>query len=156
MVNNKDIKILSHLRRDSRETLTNISKTTGIPTSTIFDRLKTQERTLIKRYTALLNFQKLGFKTRANIILRAGSESRGALENFLASHPSVNTLFKLSDEYDFLVEVIFRDGKDMDFFLQELRRAFPNTETEVFPIILEFKREAFLADPQLSERLLLP
>ncbi len=156
MVNTKDIKILSHLRRDSRETLTNISKTTGIPTSTIFDRLRTQEQTLIKRYTALLNFQKLGFKTRVNIILRVDSQSKEVLGSFLANLPSVNTLFKLSDEYDYLVEGVFKNEQELESFLQVVRSDFQKIELEVFPIILEFKREAFLADPKLSERLLLP
>ena len=53
---NKDLLIISCLRENSRNNLTNISKMTGIPISTIFDWLKKYEGSIIKKHTALLSF----------------------------------------------------------------------------------------------------
>jgi len=56
----KDMMLLSNLRANARETLTNISKRTNIPISTIFDRLKLHEKNLIKKHTAIIDFALLG------------------------------------------------------------------------------------------------
>ena len=39
-MNTKDMKMIAHLRQDARMPLTKMSRRTGIPVSTIFDRLK--------------------------------------------------------------------------------------------------------------------
>ena len=156
MVNNKDLKILSHLRRDSRATLTYMSKRTGIPTSTLFDRVRAQERGLIRRYTTLINFHELGYRTRAEIIIRAPASCKDGLAAFLCRHPSVNSLFKLSNEYDFLAEGVFRTRAELELFLQGLVEEFQGTEALVYPILNDVKREGFLTDPQISEHFTLP
>ncbi len=46
-MNQKDLKILAYLRQDARMPLTSMSKKTGIPVSTIFDRLRNNENNVI-------------------------------------------------------------------------------------------------------------
>ena len=36
-ISKKDLLLISHLRQNARETMTNVSRSTGIPISTIFD-----------------------------------------------------------------------------------------------------------------------
>ena len=68
-MNKKDLLIVSHLRRDGRTSLTELSKKTRIPISTIFDRLKQNKNNFIKKHTALIDFAKLGYNTRNNEVL---------------------------------------------------------------------------------------
>ena len=61
LVDQSDLKILKYLRRNSRETMTRMSKETRIPISSVFDRLKRLEAIgVIHRYTSLLDMKKIG------------------------------------------------------------------------------------------------
>lgn len=71
LVDRVDLKLLSDLRRNSRETLTKISRETGIPISLIFDRLKRLEAIGIRnRYTCLLDMKKIGLHDRVIILVK--------------------------------------------------------------------------------------
>jgi len=55
VVDQSDLKLLTYLRRNSRETMTRMNKETGIPISSVFDRLKRLEAIgVIERYTSLV------------------------------------------------------------------------------------------------------
>ena len=69
-MNQKDKIILSQLRKNARMPLTTMSRKINIPVSTIFDRLKLNEEDLILKHTTLLNFSKLGYHTRAQVIFK--------------------------------------------------------------------------------------
>ncbi len=151
MINKKDLAILSHLRQDARETLTRMSRKTTIPVSTIYDRIKAQESSTIRGYTALLDFSKLGFNARCKIIVKVNREKREDVEKFLLSHQSINTLYKINNGFDFLMECIFRDIKESEEFLEALDMKFGVKTKQVYYIMDDIKREAFLADPVLVE-----
>ena len=82
-MNKKDLLILSNLRKNARMSLTNMSKSTHIPISTIFDRLKLHESGLIKKHTSLIDFEKLGFNTRANVCIKVDKEKREEIKEYL-------------------------------------------------------------------------
>ena len=50
MLNKKDLKFITLLRQNSRETLTNISKKTKIPISTLYDKMQHYNNNFIKKY----------------------------------------------------------------------------------------------------------
>lgn len=151
MLNKKDLVILSNLRKNSRETLTSMSKRTHIPISTIYDRLKFHEGGLIKKHTCLLDFNRLGYATRANVLLRVDKASREELRNYLVRHNNINSLSKINNNYDFLVEIIFKEIKELEDFLEKLEDKFKIKSKLVFYIIEDLKREEFLSEPELLE-----
>ena len=55
----KDLLLMTHFRRNSRENLTQISRLTNIPVSTIFDKLREYEKGLIQRHTTLIDFRRI-------------------------------------------------------------------------------------------------
>jgi len=146
MLSKKDMKIIANLRQNARMSLTKMSRKTAIPVSTIFDRLKLHENDLIQKHTSLLNFSKLGFNTRANICLKVNKEKREELKNFLTKHQHVNSVYKINNGFDFLVEGIFKHIKDLEDFLDLLEQRFDVTEKQVYYIIEDIKREAFMAN----------
>ena len=107
-MNKKDLKILAYLRNDARMPLTKMSRKTNIPVSTIFDRLKLSENQLIIKHTSLINFSKLGYHTRANITLRVDKEDKEAVKEFLIKNHLVNSVYKINNGFDFMVEGIFK------------------------------------------------
>ena len=151
MVQKKDLQIISNLRADSRQTLTNMSKKTNIPISTIYDRLKANEGSLIKRHTCLLDFNKLGFTTRAKVLLRVDRAAREELKEYLTKHRNINSLAKINNNYDFLFEAVFKQIKELEEFLEKLEEKFKIKSKQVFYIIEDVKRESFLSEPEVLE-----
>ncbi len=148
-MNQKDLKILAYLRQDARMALTSMSKKTQIPVSTLFDRLKANERDVILKHTSLLDFSKFGFNTRANIMLKVKREDKDALKDFLVKHQHVNSVYKINNGYDFMVEGIFRHIKDMEDFMENVDQKFDIEDKKSFYIIEDLKRECFMSNPDL-------
>lgn len=148
-MNQKDLKIIAYLRQDARMPLTKMSRKTHIPVSTIFDRLKINENNIIVKHTSLLNFDKLGYNTRANITLKVDREDKEALKEFLVKSPSVNSVYKINNGFDFMIEGIFKQIKDMEEFIEDMEQKFKITDKKSFFIIEDLKREAFMSSPNL-------
>lgn len=147
-IKKKDIAILSNLRRNGRETLTSLSRRTRIPVSTIFDKIRAQEEdSVIRRHTALLNFEKLGYKSRAFVILGADLKDREELERCLQESPNVNSMVKINNGYNFMVELVFREMNEVEGYLEDIEKMFSIKKKQVYYIISDLKREGFLADP---------
>ncbi len=148
-MNQKDLKILSELRNNARMPLTKMSRKTQIPVSTIFDRLKLNEKDIIIKHTSLLDFNKLGFNTRANITLKVDKNDKETLKQHLMRHHQINSVYKINNGFDFMVEGIFKQIKDMEDFLEQLEQKFNIIDKKSFFIIEDIKREAFLTNTNL-------
>ena len=145
MLKQTDIKIIAALRQNARETLTNLSKSIKVPISTLYDRLKSHESSIITKHTTLLDFAKLGFNCRANIMLKTGRDNREKLGSYLKAHPTINNLYKINNGYDFLAEGIFTNVKELEDFLEELEGKFPLEEKRTHYVIEDIKREEFMS-----------
>ncbi len=152
MVNKKDMMIISNLRADARETLTKMSRKTGIPVSTIYDRLKAQEGDIINGYTALLDFSKLGYNARCKIIMKVNRDQRETVEKYLLTHQNVNSLYKINNGFDFLMEGVFKNIRECEDFLEVIEMKYGVKSKQVYYIIDDIKREAFMADPVWIEK----
>lgn len=150
-MNQKDLLILSHLRKDARMTLTNMSKATNVPISTIYDRIKMQENGLIKKHTTLIDFGKMGYNTRANVTLKVERENRDSVKDYLMKHPNTNSVYKVNNGFDFMVECVFRNVKDLEDFMEQLDQKFKVVDSKTYYIIDDIKREAFMANPQFLD-----
>lgn len=148
MLSEKELQILTHLRKNGRETLTKLSKKTGIPISTIHDMLRSKYDEVIEKHTTLVNFSKLGFGNRAYIILRVNKSERSEILEFLLRQEFVNSLYKINNGYDFLVEGIFRGIRDLEFFTERLDEKFDIREVKIYHILDDIKREEFLNTPE--------
>ncbi|MDP3917278.1 MAG: Lrp/AsnC family transcriptional regulator [Nanoarchaeota archaeon] len=144
-ITKKDISIVSQLRKNSREMLTKISRKTGLPVSTIFDRLKIHTGGLIKRNISLIDFQLLGFNSRAKIILKVERGDREKINNVLKTHQNINNAYRINNGYDFMFEAIFRNMKDLEDFIYRLEKEFNIIEKHVYYIIDDIRQEEFLS-----------
>jgi len=144
MLKEKEIKMLGFFRNNSRTSLTKLSKLTKIPVSTIFDKLKEYESIkLIRKHTALLDFKKLGYDIRTQILITADRTSREDLQKFLLKHKKINTIFRINNGYDFLIEAIFKNMEELDTFTKSLE-VFNLKEKKEFFIMEDIKREEFM------------
>jgi DNA-binding Lrp family transcriptional regulator len=141
-----DIKILQQLRENARASLTGISKKTGIPVSTIFDRIRSYENQMVHRFTALLDFSKLGFSVRAKILLKVAPDCRDAVRKYLMAHERVNNLLRINNGYDYAADCFFLNIKEAEEFVEELEMQYRITDKVVFHIIDDIAREKMMME----------
>jgi len=147
LLTKKELLILTHLRADSRKSLTRISRETGIPISTIFDKVNKLGKSTISKYSPLLDFQKLGFGLRVNLILKANDKRKQDLKDFLLKNQNVNSLLRLNNNFDFFIETVFRDMKGLEEFYENLKK-FKIKKKKEFFVIEDLKKEEFLTKPE--------
>jgi DNA-binding Lrp family transcriptional regulator len=147
-MDNKDELILSYLRMNSRETLTNISKKTQIPVSTIFERMR-NENQIIRKHTTLVDFGKMGYPTVVNILIKSDKDHKEELKNYLYSNRNVNSFYKVTNGYDFLFECVFRSIFELENFIEHLENKFNIKSKQVLYTVEDIKREGFLSGPEL-------
>lgn len=140
----KDIVLFSALRKDSRMSLTNISKETRIPVSTVYEKLRNYAGNVIQKYTVLLDFRKLGYSIRITVVLKAMQRDR--IMEFLQGNVHVNNAYRINNGYDVMCEGIFKDIHSAESFIQSLEE-YGVSKMEVFYILDDVKREGFFAEP---------
>ena len=148
----RDLLVLSCLRQDARMKLTDMSRATRIPVSTLFDNVMTYiQNGLIRKNTSLVRFDRFGYQVKALIVLSAGKNGRQKLLEFLNNSNNVNSLFKINNGWDFMAEVIFPGVKEVEDFIESMEEQVSLKNKKVFYVIDELKREDFLASPQKVE-----
>ncbi len=126
-----------------------MSKKTSIPVSTIFDRLKINEESIITKHTCLLDFNRLGYHTRANITFKVERDDKETLREYLINNPSVNSVYRINNGFDYMVEGIFRQIRDLEEFVDKVEQKFKIQEKKSYFIIEDLKRESFMSNPHL-------
>ena len=148
-MNPKDHLILTYLRQNARTRITRIAKETGMPISTVFDRIRYFEGRLIKKYATLIDFSKLGYDVRAFISLGIPIEQRNRLRDYLLENSSINSIFKINNGFNFLVDAAFYSLHHLEEFMDDLDSKFNINKKYIFYIIEELKREDFVGDGKI-------
>lgn len=138
-----ELLLLTHLRNNGRMTLTEMSEKIGVPVSTLHDKFKAQD--LIVRQTCLLDYERLGYSTKAYLLIKVKKENRIEAGHFLLPHHHVNSLCKINNGYDFLLEGIFRNIRELEEFLDDLDKRYCIKAKEIIYIIEELGNELFLS-----------
>ncbi|MBT6773882.1 Lrp/AsnC family transcriptional regulator [Candidatus Woesearchaeota archaeon] len=143
-MNSKKIQLILELRNNSREKLTSISKRTNIPISTLFDLLKELNEDVIKKSTIILDYSKLGFHTKALVFLKVNRENKEKLKHHLNINPCINSLHKVNHGWNFIIETVHRNIKELDDFLEKLEDNYNIEDKQIHYLIDEVKREGFI------------
>lgn len=146
---NKEILVISNLRKNSRMTLTQMSRATRIPISTLFDMIRRSDKIL--RHTCIPDFEKLGYRMRALISIKTHVAQKEEFQSFLLSHPNLNSLYRVNNGFDFMFEVVYPDLYAVEKFMEDLEAKFSIECKQVNYIINDLARETFFSNPQKCE-----
>jgi len=133
------------LRQDGRRSLTRLSRETGVPISTLFDRLRRWP--LGRRATVLLDFAQL---PGVHVWFVVGAVPRSqlrAVEAYLTRHPSVNTVQRVATEADFLVEALAPTAAEVETFVDGLVLGLRVGAVQVLYVLKDTVREGYWTDP---------
>ena len=75
------------------------------------------------------------------IIWQIGKRDTQKIKDFLWNHKNVNSLYKVSPSFDFYVECVFKDMKELEWFKECLIDLDADSEENL--IIDELKKEEF-------------
>lgn len=109
MIDEKNQKILEELKKNSRNSTKNISRNTGIPRVTVHDRInRMAEEGTIKKFTANINYKKIGLPTEVFIFVsfQSGLDiSQRELAKRISKIKGIYEVHIISGEYDLLLKV---------------------------------------------------
>jgi DNA-binding Lrp family transcriptional regulator len=106
MLTNRQLLILSELRRNSRQHLSQVAKNLNMPLSTLHDNYKIVKQ-YIKQNITLVDFEQLGYGFRMNFIFRIKTSSM--IKNLLLKNMNVNSIYRINNKHTLLVECVFRN-----------------------------------------------
>jgi len=141
MLKKEDTKLINELRKNGRKGPKEMSESIGTPISTIYEKVQ-NHLPIIKRYTCLLDYSKLGYSIRATFIFKVKHREQALL--FLMQNNNVNNLWKINGGYDFLLEGVFKDLLEVEELKDELQNKCKATRMQVHYMVEELKREQFI------------
>ena len=138
----KDEKIIEALQENARLGVKQVARKTGIPITTVFNRIRNLEsKGIIKGYKLEIDRKKLGKEIEAYILINIAYTSELHQDEFsleLKSLPEVDECYVISGATNILVKVSTQDIDTLnEFIIQNLRkRGVENIATYI--IIKEF------------------
>ncbi len=143
----KNKKIISVLKENSQLSTSKISRLTNIPITTVHNRIKKmQKEGIIKKYTIVLDNQKLGKNILALILVNVNYKNLGSgnksnpQETFrkILKYSCVEDVFELTGRYDLIVKVRTTDMAELNEFLTKFRNEPGVSNTETMMVLNEF------------------
>jgi len=115
-----DLKIVKCLTDDARSTYKKIAEETGVSEATVKNRIdKLMEEGIIKKFTVIMDYHKLGRAIKAFIGLKIQPAKLSEIVEHIRKNPDVHVLYRTSGDVDLLIEVIFEQMEDLNKFLEK-------------------------------------
>lgn len=115
-MDNLDYQILSELKKNARQTASDISKNIHLSVSTVIERIKKMEKSgLILYYTAITDDSKLG--NDITVLMEISMEHPRYNEDFIHqvnTHPNIIACYYLTGEFDFLLKICCRSSDHLE------------------------------------------
>ena len=136
-----DTAILRSLIKNSRITISQMSKEIDVPDATISNRLKKLEADVIKRYTMIPDWQKIGLNITAIIIIQTESEKHESVKEELSKLEEVSEVYSVSGEYDILIKVWVPGIGELNKLINNKIRSVDGVEDLTEMIVMERVKE---------------
>ncbi len=136
-----DTAILRSLIKNSRITISQMSKEIDVPDATISNRLKKLEDDVIKRYTMIIDWHKIGLNITAIIIIQTESEKHEFVKEELSKLEEVSEVYSVSGEYDILIKVWVPGIKELNQLINSKIRSVDGVEDLTEMIVMERVKE---------------
>lgn len=152
--------LLAELQRDSRQTVQQLAAAVGLSSTPCWKRVKELEaRGIIRRYTALIDREKVGLSlcVLAELNLtRHNEDDVRRFEEAVAGCPQIVSCYATTGQADYVIKVLVPDIKSYEAFLHETAFKLPGvTHVRSSVVLKEVKSETRLPfdDPPQGEAL---
>lgn len=135
------MRIMRSLVKNSRMTISQMSKEIDVPDATISNRLKKLEKKAIKQYTVILDHETLGLNVTAIIIIQTESEKHENVKKELSQLKEVSEVYSISGEYDILIKVWAHSIEELNKIVNSKIRSVEGVEDLMEMIVMERVKE---------------
>jgi len=139
-----DSEIIRSLVKNSRITLSQMSKEINVPDATISNRLKKLEKNVIKQYTLIVDPDELGLTVTAIIIIQTESEKHENVKNELSKLEEVSEVYSVSGEYDILIKIWAHSIEELNDIMNSKIRSVDGVEDLTEMIVMERVKEGVI------------
>lgn len=116
-----DKRILNILLDDSRLSYRKIARILKVSPATIMNRINNLNKKIIRRYSVLLDYEKLGYEIEVIIELRISKGKLIEVERKIATNPNVVAVYDITGDFDAVIIARFRNRRTMDLFLKKIQ-----------------------------------
>ena len=140
-IDDRDIKILTHLLTDARQSARQLAHRLDVSTVTMISRIKKLEANkIIQGYSARLDHELLGYEITAIIEIKTTEGKMLEIENNIAKQDNVIAVYDITGDADTIVIAKFKDRKSLSVFVKKLFEV-PNVKNTVTHIVLNTIKE---------------
>lgn len=138
MINSKDQQILAELRKNSRSTVREIAKVTGIRPSTVHQRIRRLvDDKVIERFTIKLDNR----AAEENFVVFMLVKTDKDIDDRIFANPHIKEVFGITGEYDILLKLKFRDIEEFNDFIIGFRKLNKIANTVTMVATINIKEE---------------
>ncbi|MBI5229343.1 Lrp/AsnC family transcriptional regulator [Candidatus Micrarchaeota archaeon] len=121
MIDETDKRIIEALSEDSRESFRKLARKVRVSPATVIQRVKRMEKEgVIRGYSAVLDFEKLGFDFEAVIEVTIRKGALLEVQEKIAQMPGVASVFDVTGESDSLVVARCRSRKEFSRLVKKI------------------------------------
>lgn len=125
-----DLRIMDILKENSKLSTHKISKKTGIPITTVYNRIKKLEtEKVIKKYALILDYEKIGKHIPAYVLINVDGKvlkeknlNYDSLTKKLKFFPEVEEAHSLTGTFDLIIKIRTENVPKLNEFLVSLRK----------------------------------
>ena len=142
-LDDKDMDILSLLKKNAKSTTQQISRELNIPVTTVHNRIKKLESSeIISKYTVVLNQKKLGKTISARLAIRVTKlADQNKICNELLNLEAVDRVYQITGDHDIVAKVCLKDIEELHSLIMTQLRTMPEIQNTSTTIVLkEFRK----------------
>ena len=147
-----DYQILAELKKNARQTASEISKTIHLSVSTVIERIKKMEKSgLIRTYTVITDDHKFG--NDITVLMEVGMEHPRYNEDFIKyinNAPNIVACYYLTGEFDFLLKICCRSSEHLEQIHNQIKDC-PGVRLTKTHYVLRTVKNIYTADQQFEE-----
>lgn len=144
-----DYQILSELRKNARQTASDISKTIHLSVSTVIERIRKMEKSgLIQSYTVITNDHQFG--NDITVLMEVSMEHPRFNDDFILrinDHPNVVACYYLTGEFDFMLKICCRSSEHLEQIHNDIKDC-PGVRLTRTHYVLRTVKNIFSSNPE--------
>lgn len=142
MVDKTDKKILNTLLKDCTQSYRKMAAKLGLSPATVMNRVqKLEKKQLIKKYTALVDYEELGYQFHTLIQVRISKGKLYQVENEIATDPHVLAVYDITGHFDAVIIARFKTKNSMNRFVKKIQTYEFIERTQTSLILTTLKEE---------------
>lgn len=142
MIDETSKKVLAEYLRDSRQSFREVARKIGISSGTVASRIKEMEEAgIIKKYSTMLNYEKLGFELTAVTEVTISEGMMIEVGNEIAKISHTVGVYNVTGDSDILIIAKFRSRTELSNFTKSVLKMNHVVRTKTHVVLNTLKED---------------